>query len=86
MADAAEKLDLVTLEGHASAATMTQPASRQRVGDDAARDLHARGQTFEGRDKGRSVRLPRGQPAQHDVILPRRPDVRAGRPESGQPA
>jgi hypothetical protein len=55
MADTAEKLDLIPLEGHPGAATVTKPATRQGVGNDAAGDLNARGQTLKGRDKGGSV-------------------------------
>ena len=78
--DPAEQLDVVPLEGHPGAAAMAEPAARQRVGDRAGGHLDAGGQALQGGEQGRSVRLSRGQPAQHAVILARSPPRTGGLP------
>jgi hypothetical protein len=81
VADAAEQRHLVALELHAGAAAVAEPAPGQRVRDVRGTGLDARGHSFEDRDKGGSVRLPRGEPTQHAGILP----CRAGPPGTRPP-
>ena len=63
--DAAEQLDVVALERHPRAAAVAEPTSRECVGEVVGGDRDPGGQPFQGGEQGRSVRLPRGQPAQH---------------------
>ena len=80
--DAAEELDLVLLEGHPGAAAVAEPAAgqRRRATSSVVTSTPA-GSPSRIATQGRAVRLPRGQPAQHAVILPRgAPDAPVGPP------
>jgi hypothetical protein len=70
---AAGQFDLVGLEAHPRAATVTEAAPGEIVGDVGGRDLDTGGQPLEHADDGRAVRLTRGDPAQHGVKSVRTP-------------
>src|SRR5947207_2066634 len=63
---ATDDLDLVLLEGHPGAAAVPQPAPGQLVSDLRAGHLYPGRYPFQQRDEGGAMRLPSGQPAQHD--------------------
>ena len=65
MAHAAEELELVVLEAHARAAPVAEPPARELGGDVVDEDRQTRRQTLDGDHQCGTVRLPRGQEAEH---------------------
>jgi hypothetical protein len=61
----AEDLHRVLLEAHPRAAAVPEPSARQLARHVGARQLHPGGDALQDRDERGSVRLSRGQPAQH---------------------
>ena len=83
MPDTAGQLDLVQFELHPGAAPVTSPPPGQRYREVARRDLDPGREPFADGHQGLPVRLPSGQPAQHEADLPT-PRPRARRPRLGR--
>ena len=63
--DPAEELDLVLLEAHPRAAPVPEPPPGQFAGDVLEQDRESGREPFDGDHQGGTVRLPRGQEAEH---------------------
>ena len=70
MADAAEELDVVTLESHAGTSTEAEAAAGELVTDLLDGDREAGREPFDDDREGRAVRFTRSQVAQHTARLP----------------
>jgi hypothetical protein len=84
VAHATEDPDLVLLERHPGAATVPQPPPGESALDVGGGHGDAGGQTLQDADERGTVRLPRGQPAQHGAILPRLRTQIGPRPGNGR--